>query len=264
MLRLRIIPVLFPVLCSLFLFSSLSAQAVECPIQLKMGLLIAPDHIRVMSMGRTDVQINNNKQLFIRGDEVRLNKEQEQLLQELSLGLRKDLPEVVSITMDTVQLGFGALDSAIEGFAGSDAAKGINAHFEELKGSLLKRFARSGDNFYIAPQRLDELDNFFATELSEEVKALVTGSMKVMVAGMGEAYNRNESAVEGRRIDFSIRADLISEEIEKSLKLNANRLDKKSVELCRRFAILQDVESLLQKQLPELTNYDILSNQLEY
>ena len=248
-----------------FLLQSPSAKAVECPIQLKMGLLIAPDHIRVMEHGRTQIQINHDKQLFVRGEQITLTEEQQRLVTELSMGLRKDLPEVVAIAMDSVELGFNALDNAIKGITGSnDQARGLTAHFEELKGGLLKRFARSGESFYIAPQRLDELDDFFAKELSNQVKGLVTGSMKLMLSAVGEAYNRNESEVEGRRIDFSLKAELISAEIEKSLQFNASRLDKKSDSLCRRFAGLQNVESLLQNHLPQLNKYDILSNQLEY
>lgn len=249
-------------LISFSLFST-SSQAAECPIQLKMGLLIAPDHIRIMTHGRTQVQINHNKELFIRGEQIMLTPEQQILVEEFSLGLRKELPEIVAIAMDSVELGFNALDNVIEGIAGSDAAKGIKEHFMELKGGLLERFARSGDNFYLAPQGLNELDDFFEGELSNQVREVVTGSLKVMLTAMGEAYNRNESAVEGQRIDLSERAELISAEIEKSLEVNADRLDKQSAAFCRRFTALENIETRLQNHLPQLVKYDILANQSE-
>lgn len=243
------------------LITPTSVQAADCPIQLKMGLLIAPDHIRVMDMGRTQVQINHDKQLFIRGVEIILTKEQQELVNEFSIGLRKELPEIVTIAMDSMELGFNALDQVIQGLSGTDTARGINEHFDELKGGLLKRFARSGDNFYIAPQGMSELEDFFKDELSNQVREIVTGSLKVMLAAMGEAYNRSESVIEGQTIDMGERVELISSEVEKSLEYNASRFAEKSRAFCKRFETLEETETRLQKQIPSLYQYDILADQ---
>ena len=228
-----------------------------------MGLLIAPDHIRIMEMGRTQVQINHDKQLFIRGIEVPLSVEQEKLVREFSLGLRKELPEIVTIAMDSLELGFNALDQMIKGMSGTDTEKGVTAHFSELKGGLLERFARSGDNFYIAPQGMSELEDFFEDELSNQVRELVTGSLKVMLSAMGEAYSRSESVIEGKRVDLGERVEMISQEVEKSLEYNASRLAEQSRAFCKRFETLQETETRLQKQIPTLNKYDILANQNE-
>lgn len=248
----------------IFLLLSRPTQAgTECHIQLKMGLLISPDHIRVMKMGRTIVQINNDKELFIRGDLIDLTKEQQQLVNEFSLGLRKELPEIVTIAMDSMELGFTALDKVIKGIAGTDAAKGIQDHFSALRGGLLGRFARSGDNFYLAPQGLNELDDFFQDELASQVNTVITDSLKIMLAAMGEAYTRSESAIEGQRIDLGERLELISQEVDHALNFNGERIAQKAEAFCQRFETLDAAERRLQKQIPRLRNYDILTNQLQ-
>ncbi len=239
--------------------SPFSAEAQECPIQLKMGLLIAPDHIRVLEAGRTQVQINHDRQLFIRGEEIRLTAEQVELVHEFSLGLRKELPEIVTIAMDSMDLGFMALDQVIQGLSGTDTARGVKDHFSELKAGLLKRFARSGDNFYIAPQGMSELEDFFEDEISNQVREVVTGSLKIMLAAMGEAYNRSESVIEGQSIDLGERVELLSQEVEKSLEYNASRLAEQSHAFCQRFKTLEETETRLQKQIPSLNKYDILA-----
>ncbi len=245
----------------LLLASPTPVFAGECPIQLKMGLLIAPDHIRIMKVGRTQVQINHDRQLFIRGEEVALTLEQQELVREFSLGLRKELPEIVTIAMDSIDLGFNSIDQVIQGVSGTDTAKGMKEHFGELKGALLKRFARSGDNFYIAPQAMSELEGFFEDELSEQVRNVVTGSLKVMLSAMGDAYNRSDSVIEGQPIDMQDRVDLISREVEKSLEYNASRLADKSRAFCKAFKTLENTETRLQKQIPSLNKYDILANE---
>lgn len=236
------------------------SNAAECPIQLKMGLLISPDHIRILKKGRTQFQINNNEQLFIRGDEIELTPEQTSLVKEFSMGLRKELPEIVDIAMDSMELGFGALNEVIKGIAGTDAAQGIEEHFAVLQRSLMGRFARSGDNFYLAPQGLNELNDFFEGELSNQVKSIVTNSLNVMLGAMDEAFKQSDSDIEGKKVGLGERVDLISAEVERSLKYNADRLEQKADAFCQRFETLDAIEARLQKQLPRLRNYDILSN----
>lgn len=249
-------------LIAIFLLSALSFQtnASECPIQLKMGLLISPDHIRVLQKGRTQFQINTDDQLFIRGDQIDLTPEQTLLVKEFSLGLRKELPEIVAIAIDSMELGFSALNKIIQGIAGTDTAQGIEEHFSDLQGRLLGRFARSGDNFYLAPQGLNELDDFFEEELSNQVKGVVTNSLHIMLGAMDEAFNYNESDIEGKKVDLGERVDLIIKEVERSLKYNADRLEKKADAFCQRFETLDAIEARLQKQIPRLRDFDTLSN----
>ena len=232
-----------------------------CPIQLKMGLLIAPDHIRIMEMGRTQVQINNDSELFIRGDMITITDQERYMVREFSLGLRKELPEIVTIAMDSMELGFEALNKVVKGLGGTDTAKGIEEHFDYLKGGLLRKFARSGNNFYIAPQGLNELDDFFEDELSKQINKVVTDALKIMLGAMGEAFRQSEGAIEGQNVDLGERVELLSADVEKSLKYNADRLAKKAEAFCQRFESLDKTEARLQNQIPRLRKYDILSNQ---
>jgi hypothetical protein len=199
--------------------------------------------------------------LFIRGEEVRLTQEQEDLVHEFSLGLRKELPEIVTIAMDSMDLGFNALDQVIQGISGTDTERGVKEHFAELKGGLLKRFARNGDNFYIAPQGMSELEDFFEDEINNQVKEVVTASLKVMLVAMGEAYNRSESVIEGQPIDLRERVDLIGDEVAMSLEYNASQFAKHANAFCQRFETLEETETRLQKHLPRLTKYDVLADQ---
>ncbi len=255
----KILFILAVCLGSLF---SATVQAKECPIRLKFGLLIAPEHIRIMHKGNTKVQINNDEELFIRGDLITLTDQERYLLREFSLGLRKELPEIVTIAMDSLDIGFDALNKVIKGFSGTDSAKDIEDHFSELRSGLLKRFARSGDNFYIAPQGLNELDDFFTDELSGQISRVVTDSMKVMLGAMGEAYRHSEGMVEGPEINVNESVEKLSKNVEMSLAYNANRLAEKAAAFCERFESLDKVEARLQNQIPQLRKYDILSDQI--
>ena len=232
----------------------------ECHIRLELGLLISPDHIRVMERGRTQVQINHDTQLFIRGEMIELTDQERFLLKEFSRGLRKELPEIVTIAMDSMDLGFDALQKVITGLAGTDVSQETQAQFLYLRNSLLKRFSRSGDNFYIAPQGMDELDEFFSDELSSKISSVVTDSLNVMLGAMGQAYRRSEGAVEGQQSDLDDSVNELTNNVEQALKYNANRLAQKAEAFCERFKTLDKIEARLQNQIPQLRKYDILSN----
>ncbi|MBU2882105.1 YggN family protein [Psychrosphaera sp. B3R10] len=239
-----------------------AAHAGGCPIQLKMGLLISPDHIRVMQRGRTFVQINNDSQLFINGDLIVLTDQEKYMVREFSLGLRKELPEIVMIAMESMELGFDAFDKVVKSLAGSDSARGIEEHFSKLKNGILEKFARSGDNFYIAPQALNKLDDFFEDELGNQVNQIVTDSLQIMLGAMGEALRENDDGIEGTNIDIGERVKMLSEDVDKSLKINADRIAVKANAFCQRFESLDKTETRLQSHIPGLLKYDILSNQL--
>lgn len=247
----------------LTLTPTMASAGSECHIQLKLGLLISPDYIRIMEMDRTLVQINHDSQLFIKGDLVTLTDQERYLVREFSLGLRKELPEIVDIAMDSMELGFEALNKVVKGIAGTDTAKGIEEHFKVLQGGLLKKFARSGDSFYIAPQGLNELDDFFEEELSTQINTVVTDSLKIMLGAMDEAFRKSEGSLEGRNVDLGERVELLSADVEKSLKINADRMAERANAFCQRFETLDKTEARLQNQIPRLRKYDILSNQLE-
>lgn len=252
------------VLVATFIFLGASTKAVAsgCPIQLKMGLLISPDHIRVMRHGRTLLQINGDSQLFIKGDLITLTDQEKYMVKEFSMGLRKELPEIVTIAMESMELGFDAFDKVVKSLSGSDSARGIEEHFSKLKGGLLEKFARSGDNFYIAPQDLNQLDDFFEEELSNQINQIVTDSLQIMLGAMGEAIRQNDDGIEGTKIDIGERVKMLSEEVDNSLKINADRIAKKAAAFCRRFESLDKTETRLQNHIPSLLEYDILSNQM--
>ena len=81
------------------------AMASECKMAFRHGILIAPDQIRIQTNYRTQYQINDDQQLFIQGELQKLSPDDIQLLQKYSHSLRKFVPQVVGIAVDSMELG---------------------------------------------------------------------------------------------------------------------------------------------------------------
>lgn len=108
-----------------FIFTSLMASNVnaqQCDINFNYGVVINPSHLRIMQKSQTFVQINNDKQLFIRGREVSLNEEQINLINQYSQGIRKQVPEIVDIAIEGVDIGLKAVNKVIAGLTGENSA----------------------------------------------------------------------------------------------------------------------------------------------
>jgi len=87
------------------------------------GILISPEQIRVQDNYRTVFQINHDEQLFIKGEWITLDPQEQELLKRYSHLLRKFVPEVVSIAVDSLELGLSAIESMLSGIGDSSQQK---------------------------------------------------------------------------------------------------------------------------------------------
>ncbi|WP_199608854.1 DUF2884 family protein [Flocculibacter collagenilyticus] len=239
------------------------ALAGKCDVRLNYGLLINNDHIRVMVKDRTQLQINNDKQLFIKGEWIHLNEEDTEVLKQFSLGLRREVPEIVNIAMEGVDIGLRAIDYVVKGLSGGQSGAGIDEHFKEIKFKLKKKFNRTGEHFYIAPQGLDEVADFFEDELGEEIKNIVTRSLGSIMVAVGEAVKADRNSLESRTTDLSENMDRINDDIARSLQAKSRLLEKKAEQFCWRLKELDKYETKLQDHVPNLKSFDIVGVELD-
>ena len=196
-----------------WLFSS-SALALSCDIKFKYGIIIDPHHIRLLDHGITHVQINNDKQLFIKGYEQKLSAEQQALLGEYAQGIRQQIPAAVSIAIEGVDVGLKAVNKVIAGVTGENSAshQQLQRKFDELQWQLRKRFNHSDDNYYIASQDFDEFDEIFTGAFEQEIETLVMDSVGTMLGAVGDAMvNKQESKGESRASTFDNKIDGMSD-----------------------------------------------------
>ncbi len=120
---------------ALFFLASFNSQAKQCSINLNYGVIIDPSHVRIIDHGKTIIQINGIAQLFVEGREILLNNQQKQLIAEFNNGIRRQIPEIVSIAIEGVDIGLKAVNKVIGGLTGENSAsqQKIQTSFDELK-----------------------------------------------------------------------------------------------------------------------------------
>ncbi len=234
------------------------AQAKACDIQLQYGILITPEHIRILNRNTTTIQINNDEQLFINGDWIQLESHEVALLRSFSKGLRTEVPQIVGIAMEGADIGLMALDKVMSGIADTGDGDLFQEEFAEFRARFKQKFNHFDNKFYIAPQSLDKLANFFQDELGQEIKKVVTGSLGAVLVALGEAINTNESGNERNIVDVSKQLERLEQKIEQQLSAKTEVLEKKATQFCQRLVELNRTESELHVMLPQLKPYDVV------
>lgn len=238
--------------------------AQQCSIHFNYGVIIDPNHIRMVDHARTEVQINNSEQLFIKGREIPLTTEQQQLLTVFSTELRQQLPLMVSIAIEGVDISLKAVNEVIGGLTGENSAsqQKVQAKFDELKWRTRARFNQSADNYYIAPQDFTDLDGVFAGKFEQEIEEIITTSIGSILTAVGQSMltdnNHSEYGAEERITTFDERLSNLSKGLDLEVSERAKALDEKATKFCLKLNELDRIEAQLQQAIPALKNYNLI------
>jgi hypothetical protein len=229
----------------------------QCDVELRHGLIITDDVIRIVDKGQTRVQINNNNQLFIRGYWVDLSGEESGVLEQFSYGIRHTVPELVNLATDGVNLGLSAIEQVVEGMSDKEPEV-LKTQLQYVERALMDKFKRGDDFFFIAPQSLSQIDDFFTEDISKKIHSAVHGSLGAILVSLGDAFKSRAGNIEDRINDMGQRMDIISKEIDKSLQKKAQQLDSKATEYCEYLNTLDVTESRLQAIVPGMADFDLV------
>lgn len=195
----------------------------------------------------------------MRGEWVTLNPSEQELVRQYAQGLRKFVPELVSIAVDSVELGLSAIENMLLGIGNSAQQEEWQALIRETTYQLTSRFVRSGEHFYLAPQSLNELDAFLHGELKQQLKDLAKFTVGAVWDALREAMQQSEDDFERTESQNWQPANELVEKINQGLDLKAGELEQKSVLFCQRLTELDQIETQLQQRLPQLLKYDVVT-----
>jgi len=238
-----------------------SASAQQCDINFNYGVVINPSHVRILQKSQTYVQINNDQQLFIHGREIQLNEQQIQLLTQYSQGIRKQIPEIVAIAIEGVDIGLKAVNKVIAGLTGENSAshQKIQERFDEMQYRLRERFNHSDTNYYIASQDFDDFDEIFAGAFEQEIETIVTESIGTILMAVGEAMTTNEESSSEQRVEtFDQRIKGMEKDLHLEIEPRAQEIELKAAQFCKNLKNLDQLESKLQESIRQLNEFDLI------
>ncbi len=244
----------------LFNFNTFAKQ---CSVNFNYGVIIDPNHIRIIDHSRTIVQINGESQLFVEGHEIGLTHEQQQLIQKFSLGIRAQVPEIVSIAIEGVDIGLKAVNKAIGSLTGENSAsqQKIQARFDELKWRVRTRFNQSANNFYIAPQDFADFEDIFTGEFEQEIEEIISDSIGTILLAVGEAMisdNSEDNGSEQRLSTFDNRMETMGKDLELEISASATALKNKAEQFCFKLTELAEIEKKIHQSIKPLQDFNLI------
>jgi hypothetical protein len=246
-----------------FLFAQVS-YAQQCSIHLNYGVIIDPNNIRIVEKSKTQLQINESKQLFIGGREIILSSQQTKLLETFSLGIRQQIPEIVSIAIEGVDVSFKAVNQLVVGLTGenSEEQQKIRTKFEELKWRIRARFNQSTNNYYIAPQDLTDFDEILTGEFEQEIESMISGSIGTILETVGQSLlsdnNSNEYGSEVRVNTLDPKLTNMNKDFILTKNHKAKALDDRISLFCKQLKKLNEIEDKLDIAIPEISGFNII------
>jgi hypothetical protein len=246
-----------------FLFAQVS-HAQQCSIHLNYGVIIDPNNIRIVEKSKTQLQINESKQLFIGGREIILSSQQTKLLETFSLGIRQQIPEIVSIAIEGVDVSFKAVNQLVVGLTGenSEEQQKIRTKFEELKWRIRARFNQSTNNYYIAPQDLTDFDEILTGEFEQEIESMISGSIGTILETVGQSLlsdnNSNEYGSEVRVNTLDPKLTNMNKDFILTKNHKAKALDDRISLFCKQLKKLNEIEDKLHIAIPEISGFNII------
>jgi len=251
-------------ICFAALIAPSAANAASCAVNFNYGVIIDPTHIRIIEGNQTKVQINGLEQIFVNGREVKLTEQQRVLVKDYASGIRQQVPEIVSIAIEGLEMGLKAVNKVIAGITGENSAthQKLQKRFDELQWRLRKRFNHTDNNYYIAPQDFDDFGEIFAGEFEQEIEQIVTKSIGTLLMAVGDAVaNQEDESSEQRISNYSERVEAIGKDLKLDLINDADVLESKAELFCEQLKALDEIENELHLSLEELTPYNLIQVQ---
>ncbi|WP_085285847.1 DUF2884 family protein [Colwellia chukchiensis] len=238
-----------------------SSSAQQCDINFNYGVIIDPAHVRIVNHGQTYIQINGPHQLFVKGREITLDNEQQAQLSEYVSGIRAQVPAIVAIAIEGVELGLKAVNKVISGLTGENSAshQQFQEKFDEMKWRLRARFNHSDESYYIAPQDFDDFDQVFAGEFEKEIETIVSDSVGTILVAVGEAMTHREEQSSEQRVEtFDQQIETMGDDIKFDISNQASALEEKAANICAKLVKLDDIENKLQIGIPALAEFNLI------
>lgn len=250
----------------LLLLSSTPVLAdTQCDVSLNYGVVVTNDQIRVLGEGgRTVYQINDDSQLFVKGNWIDLDVEQSAKLTELSTGIHKVVPKMILLANEGVELAIATIEKVYGGLVKDQASQEkLQKSLKRVKMSVKEKFIRANDNFYMGPGRLEQVDDLVDKELEEQIELAISTSVGGVLSAIGGLV-ASEQGTEEKIEAIASQLENVGDSIEQSISPKAEMLKHKAKWFCKKFRELDAIEDELKISIKELEGYDVLTTGAEW
>lgn len=237
-----------------------SNAGLECEVDLKYGMVVTENSIRILDESHTLYQINNANQLIVGGHWIELNEKQAKKINELASGLHYSVPKMIILATEGVNMAIDTVEHVYVGLVGTDhkSFEKLTSALGRVKEKVKKKFVHSTDNYYIGPGSLENVDELVDQELEAQIEEAINTSLGGVLSAIGGLNSADDAEMEQRMEELSLRLEVMGNEIERTVGPKADSLRKKAQWFCNKMGYLNKIENDLLKEIPQLKDYDVI------
>ncbi|RYV02655.1 hypothetical protein SOPP22_09020 [Shewanella sp. OPT22] len=242
--------------------SSLTAGSVMahdsdgCNVSLNYDLAVKPNMMVVSDNGSEKYRIEQS-QLFVDGKKIQLDSEQVQLLNQYSDEVYAQVPEVIDLVNDAMEMASGAVSITMNSLLGDDAADKIDELMKGLEQRIAKVAYQDGSEFYLGATD-STLDNAFDEEFEKEIEDAVKNSIGSIMISLGSQLISSEGGSFDEKIaSFEQKMEKMGKDIESQVEAKAQKLEYKADAMCEDFKELAVLEAKVRDAIPEISDFPV-------
>ena len=238
-----------------------SGNAIEmnsCHVQFDNSVAISPDQLSFRN-GDNEVYSIVNNQLFVAGNPVDLNSQQQTLVNTISTNLHQYPSQIQEIALQGINLGRHAMVM-------TSGLLGDKESFELIDNSLLKAETelkahfKNQRTFVITPNGIEGLDDSIETAMDAAFgedfeQAIEHAALKSMGKISWFALKAVLTGGESVEHDMEARA----EKMEVALEADAEALEHKAEALCHNLEELDQAENALHLSIQSLKDFNLIT-----
>lgn len=242
------------VLASLFSSAGVLAHGVEfdrqCDLELNNELNITPKHILIKESDVTLVDIYNDEIIFVNGDEVTLDNEQQKLVTEYSLALRAAVPQVAEIAVDAVEVAFEGINAGLGNMVDLDNTRD---KFEEIKSRINERYNENDGHYSFSEGNFST--NIEDEQIDDAVKDVIKDVAPQLI---GKVLANIGNAMAEGNMDFS-ELDGLDARIENEIDDRTQELEQKAAVFCDNLKRVDKIEDTLMASNLKFIHLDLIN-----
>lgn len=232
----------------------------ECSIDLHNGVTVTPKFVKVFDSNDTLFRIEKNGAMSVDGKSVKLTSTQQKISADYANGLRDVVPQAVDIAVNAMEIATVGVNTAFTALFGenSDIEYKVNQIIEKTKDEINANINHSGDEYTIAPNSFDNLENAFDEDFEKEIEKVAMSSMGSIFSLLGEAMSNGNGDFEQRMEAFGEKMEKMGEDLETTMEAQGEKLEEQAEALCMQLKEVDELETQLQQQVPQFAKYELL------
>jgi len=230
----------------------------SCDIDLNAHVRIDNKVVEFSDENQPLYKIVDDKYLYVEGDKVSLDKQQQVLITQYSKDIKALVPEVRGVVTEGIDLAVEGVGLAFNELLGEDNDVGneLTSELTIIKDELAQKLSLE-HGVSIGKEGVAD-DNFFGKEFENRIETVVESAVKKSMGTLLIAVGKEMLFSGGDPEAFEARMENFGEQIETEMESRAEELEKKANVLCYSVKKLDEQEEHLREEVSELAPFNMI------